>query len=121
MIKVCDSLKKIYNLIGLAQRAGKASAGTMSAKTSLLRNRACVLIMSEDIAGNSKDSLISTCSKQKIPWLIMGNKYELGNSVGKAYRVAVTINDSNMAQNIIKAAEAVGEESKSMGVVEWPK
>jgi ribosomal protein L7Ae-like RNA K-turn-binding protein len=118
---VCDSLKKVYNLIGLAYRAGKLSAGTMAAKTSLLRRRACLLIMSEDISDSTKDTLVTTCIKQRIPWLMLGDKYVLGTSVGKAYRVAVTVNDSGLAKAIIDASQDVGDEGKSMGVVEWPK
>ena len=114
-------MKKVYNLLGLAHRAGKASSGTMAAKTSLLRRRAILLIMSEDIAPNSRESLESTCIKQGIPWIHLGNKYDLGNAVGKAYRVAVTINDLGMAKAIKDVIEASGEELKTMGVVEWPK
>ena len=118
---MCDCLKKVYNLIGLANRAGKASAGTMAAKTSLLRRRACLLVMSSDISENTRDTLVTTSIKQKIPWVVLGDKYELGTSVGKAYRVAVTVNDSGMAKAIVEALKVVGEVEKSMGVVEWPK
>ncbi len=114
-------MKKVYNLLGLAHRAGKASSGTMAAKTSLLRRRAVILIMSEDISENTRESLLSTCNRQGIPWIFMGNKYDLGTAVGKAYRVAVTINDSGMAKAIMNEIEASGENVKSMGVVEWPK
>ncbi|MEA1960019.1 MAG: ribosomal L7Ae/L30e/S12e/Gadd45 family protein [Bacillota bacterium] len=114
-------MKKVYNLIGLAHRAGKVSAGTMAAKTSLQRKRAYLLIMSKDISENSRDMIASTSEKQKIPWIVLGDKYELGTSVGKAYRVAVTVNDAGMAKAIVDALEAVGEVEKSMGVVEWSK
>ncbi len=114
-------MKKVYNLLGLAQRAGKASAGTMAAKTSLLRRRAIILIMSKDISENTKESLISSCNKHGIPYLFIGNKYDLGTALGKAYRVAVTINDPGMAKAIMDAIEASGEDVKTMGVVEWPK
>lgn len=114
-------MKKVYNLLGLAQRAGKASAGTMAAKTSLLRHRAIILIMSSDISENTKESLISSCNKFKIPYLFIGNKFDLGTALGKAYRVAVTINDPGLAKAIMDAIEASGEDVKTMGVVEWPK
>lgn len=114
-------MRKVYNLIGIAQRAGKTSSGVTAARTSLTRNRACILLMSEDIASNSKELLVKTCIKQNIPWIILGNRYEIGNSIGKAYRVALTINEAGMAQAILKAIAAAGIEGKSMGVVEWPR
>lgn len=114
-------MKKVYNLIGIAQRAGKVSSGTMAAKTSLLRRRAFLLIMSKDISINSRESLESSCTKQKIPWIMLGNKYDLGTSMGKAYRVAVTINDRGMAEAILDTLKAGEKEAESMGVVEWQK
>ncbi len=114
-------MKRVSSIIGFAQKAGKASSGTLAAKTSLIRNRAKLLVISSDISEKTGETLIKLCGKNKIPWLIYGNKIELGNCVGKAYRVAVTINDENMAATIIKNFEAVGEKAKSTGVVEWQK
>lgn len=114
-------MKRVYNLIGIAQRAGKTSSGAMAARTSLIRHRACILLMSKDIAENTRELLMKSCAKQHIPWLVLGDKYEIGASIGKAYRVAVTINDSGMASAILKAVEAAAKEAKTMGVVEWPK
>ena len=114
-------MQRIYNMIGLAQRAGKVSSGTMAARSSLLRQRAYLLIMSSDISDNTRESLITVCKKQKIPWMIQGNKFELGTSLGKAYRVAVTINDPGMANSIIKLLKSREEGLNSTGVVEWPK
>jgi ribosomal protein L7Ae-like RNA K-turn-binding protein len=77
--------------------------------------------MSKDIAENTRELLMKSCIRQNIPWLVLGDKYEIGACIGKAYRVAITINDAGMAQAIIKAAEAAANEAKTMGVVEWPK
>jgi ribosomal protein L7Ae-like RNA K-turn-binding protein len=118
---VCDRLKKVYNLLGIAQRAGKLSAGTMAVQNSLMRRRAVLLILSEDISDNSRDALLSSSNRHGIPTIAIGNKYDLGTALGKAYRVALTINDIGMAQAIMNELAASGHEIKSMGVVEWPK
>lgn len=114
-------MRKVYNLIGIAQRAGFTSSGATAVRNSLTKRRAFLLLMSEDIADNTKDLLIKSCIKVNIPWLIIGNKFELGASLGKAYRVALTINDTGMASAIVKAIQTAGNEAKSMGVVEWPR
>jgi ribosomal protein L7Ae-like RNA K-turn-binding protein len=114
-------LRKIYSRIGIAQKAGKVSSGTMAARSSILRNRACLVIMSADISNNTRESLITACQKQKIPWIVLGNKFELGTCVGKAYRVAVTINEQGIADSIIELVKSRGEGLNSTGVVEWPK
>lgn len=108
-------------MLGFAQKAGKVSAGTLAAKTSLLRRRAHLLLMSNDIADNTKEVLVNTCQKVNIPWAVLGTKYELGASVGKAYRVAVTINDKKMAVAILDVLRGMGDKIETMGVVEWPK
>ncbi len=113
-------MKKSYSILGFAQKAGKISPGASAAKSSILRRRAFLLIVSNDIAENTRQGLISSCQKQKIPWAVMGNKYEIGACIGKAYRVAVTINDQGMAESLIKSLEAVGAKVNT-GVVEWQK
>lgn len=116
-----DSLRKNYfNILGFAQKAGKVSSGASAAKSSILRRRASLLIISNDIAENTRQGLISSCQKQKIPWIVMGNKYEIGACTGKAYRVAVTINDSGIADSLIKALRVDGA-IVNTGVVEWQK
>ncbi len=114
-------MDKVYSLIGLAQKAGKVSSGTMAAKTSLIRKRARLLVVSHDISAGTLDALLKICVKNKVPGVSYGTKNELGSAVGKAYRVALTINDPNMASAVIQAIESKGEKLISMGVVEWQK
>lgn len=114
-------MRKVYNIIGLGQKAGKISAGTLAARTSLIRKRACLLILSADISDSTRDSLVSLCKRQKIPWVEIGNKYDLGTAVGKAYRVALTINDPGMAKTMIDYLETARDDTTSTGVVQWPK
>jgi Ribosomal protein HS6-type (S12/L30/L7a) len=112
-------VKKVYNLIGIAQRAGKVSSGINAACTSIEKSQACVLLMSEDIAENSRELLLKSCAKYKIPWITLGNRYDIGDSIGKEYRVALTINDAGLADAVLQAI--AGIEAESMGVVEWRK
>jgi len=114
-------LKKVYNLLGIAQRAGKLSSGTMAAKQSLTRHRAVLLILSDDIAANSREDLLNCSQRQRIPAIALGSKFDLGTALGKAYRVALTINDIGIAKAIMQELAESGEEIKTMGVVEWPK
>lgn len=93
----------------------------MAARTSLIRKRACLLVMSSDISSSTKESLMSLCKRQKVPWVEIGNKYDLGTAVGKAYRVALTINDSNMAKALLDCLETAKNDTTSTGVVQWPK
>ncbi len=108
-------MNKVLNLIGLAQKAGQVSNGTESARNSLIKGRAFLLIMSNDIAENTKKDLLVNAEKAGIPWMTAGNKDQLGKSIGKEYRVAITINDDGMAKKILSESE-VGAEANSTGV-----
>ncbi len=112
----------IYHLIGLACKAGQTSSGSEAVQSSLGRRKACMLIISSDISSRSRKELIAGAERSGVPWLVMGDKYLLGKHVGKAYRVAVTINSAGFSQAIIKIlGELEDEEANQMGVVEWQK
>jgi len=114
--------KSIYQMIGLAQKARMVSSGTMAAKSSIIGRRAELLILSGDISTRAKEELVRACRKREIPYLVIGDKYKLGAHVGKAYRVALTVNDKGLAQAIINSVEELTEEERrQMGVVEWQK
>lgn len=113
-------MQKVFSLIGLAQKSGRVSSGTMAARTSLVRHRAHLLVLSNDISERTGQGLVGNCQKAGIPWIVVGDKYQLGACLGKAYRVAATVNDKELAQSILKRVQSL-DEQRSMGVVEWPK
>lgn len=113
-------MNKIYSLIGLAQKAGRVSSGTLAVKTSIVQKKAKLLIISKDISEASKQSLLKLCEKNKVPWFSYGQKNNLGSCIGKAYRVALTINDKQMATVIINNIKSK-EDLENAGVVEWQK
>jgi len=86
-----------------------------SIRESMSKKKAFILVMSEDIADNSKEILLRGCKKSGIPYLILGDRFELGNSIGKSARVALTVNDRGLAQAVTKALTAAGREVKTWG------
>ncbi len=111
---------KLYNLLGLAMRSGSVSSGAMAVKDSIFRKKACLLIISSDISEKTKSSLMAHCQEHNLPCFTAGDKFCLGKAIGKAYRVAVTVNEEGIAKAIMKAL-AAGDEPNTTGVVEWPK
>ncbi len=108
-------MRQVYNLIGIAQRAGKISSGMDSIRESMAKKRAFILVMSEDIADNTKEILLRSCKKSGIPCFILGDRFELGGSIGKPARVALTVNDQGLAQAVTKALKTAGREAKTWG------
>ncbi|MGE5381158.1 MAG: L7Ae/L30e/S12e/Gadd45 family ribosomal protein [Methylocystaceae bacterium] len=107
---------RVLQLVGLAARAGQVTSGTEAVKNSILRKKAYLLILSNDIADNTSRELIAACQRTGVHHICNGNKYELGQAVGKAYRVAVTINEPRLAQRVLSELEAVQDPSTNMGV-----
>ena len=60
-------MNKIMKLIGLAHKAGKLSNGTESARNSLTKGKAFLLVMSNDIAENTRHDLLNSAEKSKVP------------------------------------------------------
>lgn len=108
-------MRQVYNLIGIAQRAGKISSGMEAIRESMAKKRAFILVMSEDIADNTKEILLRSRKKSGIPCLIMGDRFELGGSIGKPARVALTVDDQGLAQAITQALKTAGREAKTWG------
>lgn len=91
----------------------------VAAKSSILRKKAHLLLMSTDIAVNTREELLAACCKTGIEWAQWGTRFELGQAVGKPYRVAVTVNDRGFAMAIKKQLERSGDKSNNgMGVVQ---
>ncbi len=114
-------MRKIYDLIGIAQRARKASSGWTAVQMSFKKRKAHLLLISEDVAANTREDLMRLSQRYQVPCIIIGDRYELGHSIGKPFRVALTINDSGLANAIMKAVKSADIEAKTTGVVEWPK
>ncbi len=71
-------MRKVFDLIGIARRAGKATSGTMAVQKSLSRGQARLLIISEDVSLNTREVLLRASQKHEIPYIILGNSQELG-------------------------------------------
>src|SRR5690554_170493 len=94
--------KKFYSFLGLCQRAGKLTSGEDSVKYEIKKGKIRLLIIAEDASHNTKESFLLQAQSKKIPYLIVGDKENLGLSIGKGYRALVGIKDKNMAANLIK-------------------
>lgn len=98
-------MRKVYDLIGIAQRAGKATSGSTAVQRSLKAGRARLLIISADVSDNTRQVLLKACRVKGIPFVVLGDSHELGHSIGKPFRVALTIDDPGLADAIVRAVD----------------
>lgn len=96
-----ESNKKIFNLIGLAMKAGKVSSGEFSTEKSVKEGRAALVIVSEDASGNTRKMFTNMCTYYEVPIYFFGKKEELGRAMGKEQRASLAVLDSGLAKAIV--------------------
>lgn len=96
-------------MIGLAFKAGRAVSGLDAVEQSLRKGKSCLVIISNDLTDNSRDKVVSACAAARVPWMVLGDRYELGACIGKEYRVAVSINDSGFAKALAELDAGAGK------------
>ncbi len=95
--------QKIASLLGLAQKAGKVISGDNTCRAKF--RFTCLIILSEDCSDNTREYFKHQCTKEQKPILIIGERIELGMTIGKSPRTVVGITDSNFVYQIISLLE----------------
>ena len=93
---------KIYGLLGLARRAGKISFGTESAKETIEKNKAKLVIVAEDCSDRTKKNFELVCKNENIPIRIFGTIESLSKSIGQSNKAVIVIKDENFAKELLK-------------------
>lgn len=93
---------KIYGLLGLARRAGKISFGTESAKETIERNKAKLVIVAEDCSDRTKKNFELMCENNGVTIRIYGTIEEISKSIGQNNKAVIVIKEENFAREILK-------------------
>lgn len=97
-----DSKQKVYNLIGLATKAGKVKSGEFSTEQSIKKGRACLVILAEEASENTKKRFQDMCRNYHVNICFFGSKAELGRFTGKEMRASLSVEDKGLAEAIGK-------------------
>lgn len=99
-------MDKVYGLIGLAKRAGKASCGESAVKDSIRFNKAYLTLIAHDASDNTKKSITNSCKYYGVRYHIAGTMDDMGHALGKSFSAAVSITDEGFAKSIDKYLSA---------------
>jgi ribosomal protein L7Ae-like RNA K-turn-binding protein len=97
-----DFKQKALNLIGLATKAGKTKSGEFSTEQSVKKNRACLVVVSEEASNNTKKMFQDMCRYYHVECICLGSKAELGRACGKEMRASLAVEDVGFAEAIGK-------------------
>ena len=105
----CDGIERIFGMIGLARRAGRAIIGTDLICRAMPRGEVALLVVSRGASAGTKKKLTFKCEFYKIELIELDIETEqLGRLLGKTYTpAAVAITDSGIAEQIKKVHEAL--------------
>lgn len=93
---------KVLNLIGLAQKAGKAVSGEFMTEKAVKSKTASLVILAQDASDNTKKKFNNMCEFYEVPIRFHAIKDNLGHAMGKELRASLAITDEGLAQAIMK-------------------
>ena len=102
---------KIYGLLGLARRAGQISFGTESAKETIEKNKAKLVIVAEDCSDRTKKNFEMACTNKNVPFRIYGTNDKISKCIGQENKAVIVIKNENFAKemlNRIDGGEVIG-------------
>lgn len=91
---------RIYQMLGLCQKARGLVAGEFAAKKAVLEKEAQLVLVATDASQNTKKLFHDKSSYRNIPCVEWGTKEKLGNMIGKEPRAVIAIVDVNFATKI---------------------
>lgn len=100
-------MNKFYSMLGLCRKAGKLLAGSFGVEKGVVKLKVCLVVISADASDNTKKKFINLCNSKNIPYLIVGNKEDIGKSIGKGDTAVIGITDVNLSNKLIIEAEEV--------------
>jgi ribosomal protein L7Ae-like RNA K-turn-binding protein len=95
-------VRKIDNLLGLAQKAGKLASGSAQVEALMKKKKGYLLILARDAPGLIKKFELWG-QDEEIPVLILADKEELGRAAGSGPKGVMLVLDSGLAKGMIKA------------------
>ena len=97
-----DNRQKVFNMIGLATKAGKTVSGEFSTEKAVKAGKARMVIVSEEASDNTRKLFTNMCTYYKVPIYFFGKKGELGSAMGKEMRASLAILDAGLAGAVVK-------------------
>ncbi|MDI9509448.1 MAG: 50S ribosomal protein L7ae [Clostridiales bacterium] len=94
--------KKVFSLIGIAQKSNNIASGEFLTEKAVKEHKAALVIVAEDASNNTKKMFTNMCTYYKVPIYFFGLKTELGHWTGKEIRASLALLDKGLADAIDK-------------------
>lgn len=104
-------IKRILSLLGLCRRAGKLTMGNDAVIDDILRGKARLVVLANDISKNTQKGILSASHQHNIKvFVIDADKFMLSEAVGK-YCAVMSVTDAGFAKKLISLIESTQKNS----------
>ncbi|WP_280768938.1 YlxQ family RNA-binding protein [Salipaludibacillus daqingensis] len=93
------------SLLGLMQRARQLITGEELVIKAIQSKKAHLVIIAADASENTMKKMTDKCLFYNIPYVVLDNRFEIGQAIGKAERVTVAILDKGFADKFLSLME----------------
>ena len=97
--------KKMFQMLGLAFRAGKLASGEFSVENAVKEGKAYLVIVAKDASDNTVKHFSDKCAFYQVPIERAGEKESLGRALGKEERASIAVLDQGLANKIMELIE----------------
>lgn len=94
--------QKIFNLLSMAQRAGRIASGDFAVAKAVQGKNARLLLVAKDASEETKKRYRQMAAGAKIEIFYLGDRELLGHCIGKDFRAAAAVLDAGFANAIAK-------------------
>ena len=91
---------KLFNSLGLCQRAGRCKSGEFAAERAVKAGNAKLVLLEQTASENTKARFSSLCAGRKIPLKLVP---EVGRAIGRKGHVVMAVTDMQFANMILGA------------------
>ncbi|MFY9175352.1 MAG: ribosomal L7Ae/L30e/S12e/Gadd45 family protein [Peptococcia bacterium] len=98
-MKIPPSIK---TLLGFARKGNYLISGEAALEAGLKRRQVSLVLIAEDMPDKRQKNWIKWCQDLQLPYAVLGDKEEFGQTLGMSPRGIIGIKDSKMAEAILK-------------------
>ncbi|HBM81214.1 MAG: ribosomal L7Ae/L30e/S12e/Gadd45 family protein [Clostridiales bacterium] len=92
---------KFYSFLGIIKKSGNLSSGYNTCEIQIKKGKGKMVLVAEDASHGTQDKFVNMCKANNIPFIIHGNKGDIGSSIGKMPTSVIVINDENMSKVVL--------------------
>ena len=97
---------RLYNAIGLCQRAGKAQSGAFAAEKAIRAGKAKLVLLEETASEATRTHYEQLCAAHGVPLYVVET---VGRAIGKDARIVMAVTDANFRDMIERAMRNTDE------------